>query len=84
MSLSAMQRILKFSDGYSFYDIVLKLAFRRALIPLLFLLLFLLLGGQGLEYWGVGGKGGANSQQAHDVVTTSHRRDFDVMCPLGF
>ena len=27
------------------------------------------IGGQGLEYWGA--KGGANSQQAHDVVTTS-------------
>ena len=39
---------------------------------------------------GGGGKGGANSQQAHDVVMTSmrrlssHRRHFDVMCPLGF
>ena len=41
-----------------------------------------------------GGKGGPNYQQAHDVVTTSmrrndvvttsHRRHFDVMCPLGF
>ena len=31
-------------------------------------------GGQGLEYWG-GGKGGANSQQAHDGVTTSMRRN---------
>ena len=30
-------------------------------------------GGQGLEYWGVGGAGGANSQQAHDVVTTLMR-----------
>ena len=34
--------------------------------------------------------GGANSQQAHDVVTTSMRRNdvalthFDVMYPLGF
>ena len=28
-----------------------------------------ILGGQGLEYWG----GGANSQQAHDVVLTSMR-----------
>ena len=28
-------------------------------------------GGQGLEYWGA--KGGPNSQQAHDVVTTSMR-----------
>ena len=31
--------------------------------------------GQGLEYWGGGGRGGANSQQAHDVVTTSMRRN---------
>ena len=31
---------------------------------------------QGLEIWG-GGQGGANSQQAHDVVTTSMRR-YDV------
>ena len=31
-------------------------------------------GGQGLEYWrGQGGWGGANSQQAHDVVMTSMR-----------
>ena len=29
-------------------------------------------GGQDLEY--LGAKGGSNSQQAHDVVTTSHRR----------
>ena len=29
------------------------------------------MGGQGLEYWG--GQGGPNSQQAHDVVTTSMR-----------
>ena len=29
-------------------------------------------GGQGLEFWGA--KGGPNSQQAHDVVTTSMRR----------
>ena len=43
---------------------------------------FRILGDQGLEYWGV--QGGANSQEAHDVVTTSHRRHFDVMCPLGF
>ena len=28
-------------------------------------------GGQGLEYWG----GGPNSQQAHDVVMTSMRRN---------
>ena len=32
-------------------------------------------GGQGLEYWGGGQGGGANSQQAHDVVTTSMRRN---------
>ena len=31
-------------------------------------------GGQCLEYWGGGGsQGGSNAQQAHDVVTTSHR-----------
>ena len=35
---------------------------------------FRILGGQGLEYWG-GGKGGPNSQQTHDVVTTSMRRN---------
>ena len=35
---------------------------------------FRILGGQGLEYWG-GGKGGPNSQQAHDVVMTSMRRN---------
>ena len=39
-------------------------------------------GCQGLEYWG--GQGGPNSQQAHDVVLTSMRRNFDVMCPLDF
>ena len=33
------------------------------------------MGGQGLEYWGVGGKGGPNSQQAHDVILTSMRRN---------
>ena len=34
-------------------------------------------GGQGLEFWGGQGEagGGANSQQAHDVVTTSMRRN---------
>ena len=31
-------------------------------------------GGQGLEYWGEG-QGGPNSQQAHDVVLTSMRRN---------
>ena len=41
---------------------------------------FRILGGQGLEYWGGGGGGAkgwgeANSQQAHDVVTTSMRRN---------
>ena len=30
-------------------------------------------GGQGLDYWE--GQGGANSQQAHDVVTTLMRRN---------
>ena len=35
---------------------------------------FRILGGQGLEYWG-GGARGANSQQAHVVVTTSMRRN---------
>ena len=34
---------------------------------------FRILGGQGLEYWG--GQGGPNSQQAHDVVMTSMRRN---------
>ena len=28
-------------------------------------------GGQGLEYWGGGARWRTNSQQAHDVVTTS-------------
>ena len=32
-----------------------------------------ILGGQGLIYWGA--KGGPNSQQAHDVVMTSMRRN---------
>ena len=32
-------------------------------------------GGQRLEYWGGQGGGGANSQQAHDVVPTSMRRN---------
>ena len=35
---------------------------------------FRILGGQALEYWG-GAKGGPNSQQAHDVVMTSTRRN---------
>ena len=34
---------------------------------------FRILGGQGLEYWGA--RGGANSQQAHDVVLTSMRHN---------
>ena len=34
---------------------------------------FRILGGQGLEFWGA--KGGPNSQQAHDVVTTPMRRN---------
>ena len=33
------------------------------------------MGDQGLEYWGGGKGGGANSQQAHDVVLTSMRRN---------
>ena len=32
--------------------------------------MFRILGGQGLEYWG-----GGNSQQAHDVILTSMRRN---------
>ena len=36
---------------------------------------FRILGGQDLEYWGWGSKRGPNSQQAHDVVTTSMRRN---------
>ena len=33
-------------------------------------------GGQGLEYWGGGARGGGpNSQQAHDIVTMSMRRN---------
>ena len=36
---------------------------------------FRILGGQGLEFWGAKGGGGPNSQQAHDVVTTSMRRN---------
>ena len=42
---------------------------------------FRILGGQGLEYWGGqgleywGAKGGPNSQQTHDVVMTSMRRN---------
>ena len=34
---------------------------------------FRILGGQGLEYWGV--KGDPSSQQAHDVVLTSMQRN---------
>ena len=36
---------------------------------------FRILGGQGLEFGGGGPRGGPNSQQAHDVVTTSMRRN---------
>ena len=42
---------------------------------------FRILGGQSLEFWGggargaKGGQGGPNSQQTHDVVTTSMRRN---------
>ena len=32
-------------------------------------------GGQDLEYWGGGARGGPNSQQAHDVVMMSMRRN---------
>ena len=35
---------------------------------------FRILGGARLRIWG-GGKGGPNSQQAHDVITTSMRRN---------
>ena len=48
------------------------------------------LGGARFRILGGVGKGEPNSQQAHDValtscdVTTSHRRHFDVMCPLDF
>ena len=53
-------------------------------------------GGQGLEYWGGGGGGegggvkGPNSQQAHDVVLTSTRRNdvastsFQCHVPVRF
>ena len=37
---------------------------------------FRILVGQGLEYWGGGGQGGANSQQAHDDVLTLMRRHY--------
>ena len=40
--------------------------------------------GAGARFRILGGGGGANSQQAHDVVLTSMRRHLDVMCPLGF
>ena len=49
---------------------------------------FRILGGQGLEYWGGqgleywGAKRGPNSQQAHDVIMTSMRRN-DV-APTSF
>ena len=48
-------------------------------------------GGARFGILGRGGQGGPNSQQAHNVVLTSmrrndfaHRRHFGVMCPLGF
>ena len=34
---------------------------------------------QYLEYFGGGKGGGANSQQAHDVILTSMRRRLDVI-----
>ena len=40
-------------------------------------------GGQGLEYWGRGGGGGSRGQIPSRHMT-SHRRHFNVMCPLGF
>ena len=41
-------------------------------------------GGGGKVYNIVGrGQGGPNSQQADEVIKTSHRGHFDVMCPLG-
>ena len=43
-------------------------------VPLLVGRFRILLGGQGLEYWGTKERG-QNSQQAHDVVTTSMRRN---------
>ena len=43
---------------------------------------FRILGGQGLEYWGGGQGGGANSQQAHDVVMTSMRRNGVALTSL--
>ena len=54
---------------------------------------FRILGGQGLKYLGGGGGGGRGgkipsrhmaSYYRRCDVTTSHRRHFDVMCPLGF
>ena len=44
---------------------------------------FRILGGGKVKNMG-GGQGGPNSQWAHDIVLTSMRRHFDVMCPLGF
>ena len=41
-------------------------------------------GSQGLEYWeGAGPEGGPNSQQAHDVVTTSMRRNDVASTSFG-
>ena len=46
---------------------------------------FRILEGPRFRILGGGGQGGgANSKQAHDVVMTSMRRHFDVMCPLDF
>ena len=44
-------------------------------------------GGQGLEYWRGRGQIPSRhmtSSRCRCDVTTSHRRHFDVMCPLGF
>ena len=49
-------------------------------------------GGQSLEFWGGGGgaRGGQipsrhmTSKRRRCDVMTSHRRHFDVVCPLGF
>ena len=54
---------------------------------------FRILGGQGLEFFflGGGGKRGGQIPSRHMTskrrrcdVTTSHRRHVDVVCPLGF
>ena len=46
---------------------------------------FRILEGPRFRIFGGGGvKRGPNSQQAHEVVLTSMRRHFDLMCPIGF